>query len=178
MLFSIPDGNILEGKYASAKANGGHRSPRTKWAALTKEIFTMLEEKEKVVKRPEPAFFSMWDHIIFTRVCAIAVLIDPLFLYKDIVNDNLKCLDWNHNFTITYMVLRSTTDLFYAIDHVFYIWRNSKKLIACRRKGGQKENMLFQVKFYLLFVVALPIPQLRSRNLAILLPFFMFLFFC
>lgn len=162
---SIPDRNILERE--SAKANGGHRSLSTKWAALTEEVITMLEKRVQVVKPPEPAFFSTWDRIIFTRVCAIVVLIDPLFLYLNIVNDNMKCLDWDHNFTTTYMVLRSTTDLFYAIDFVFYIWRNSKKLIACRRKsdqtacagGGRKENMRFPVNFFLLFVVALPIPQ-------------------
>lgn len=181
VLFSIPDRNILEGE--SAKANGGHRSLSTKWAALTEEIITMLEKRVQVVKPPEPAFFSTWDRIIFTRVCAIVVLIDPLFLYLNIVNDNMKCLDWDHNFTTTYMVLRSTTDLFYVINLVFYIWRNSKKLIAWRRKsdqtacagGGRKDNRRFPVNFFLLFVVALPIPQVRPRNQASSISFFMLL---
>lgn len=174
VLFSIPDRNIVEGE--TAKANGGHRSPTTKWAALTEEIITILQEREEVVEPPpESAFFSMWDHNIFTTVCAIAVLIDPLVLYIALVNDNMKCIDWDKNLAIAYTILRSTTDLFYAMDFFFSIRKNSKKFSAmiARQKKNYQISRRWKEKIpspklllqFGLFFVALPIPQVRSINL-------------
>lgn len=59
--------------------------------SVNRGMITLLGKAEEAVPH-EAAFFSVWDHIIFTIFCAFALLIDPVFLYVNI-SDDKKYMD-------------------------------------------------------------------------------------
>ncbi|ONI24074.1 hypothetical protein PRUPE_2G222300 [Prunus persica] len=63
-----------------------------------------------------------WNFIFITS-CVFAVLLDPLFLYIPILNDDIKCLKLDNNLKITALILRSVTDLFYIANIIFQVCR-------------------------------------------------------
>ncbi|KAF8114835.1 hypothetical protein N665_0033s0025 [Sinapis alba] len=67
---------------------------------------------------PQGSFLQRWNKI-FVLACIIAVSVDPLFFYVPVLNKAKNCLDVDEKMQITASVLRSFTDIFYAIHMVF-----------------------------------------------------------
>lgn len=85
-----------------------------------KDLF--INSKEKITNylvQPEE-HQSMWNRMFLTSY-VIAVIIDPLFFYVPIINEDRKCLGMDQKLKIVALVLRSVTDLFYILHVVFRI---------------------------------------------------------
>ncbi|CAH8381054.1 unnamed protein product [Eruca vesicaria subsp. sativa] len=67
---------------------------------------------------PQGPFLQKWNKI-FVLACIIAVSVDPLFFYVPVLDKARNCLGIDDKMQITASVLRSITDLFYAIHMVF-----------------------------------------------------------
>ncbi|PRQ46831.1 putative potassium channel, voltage-dependent, EAG/ELK/ERG [Rosa chinensis] len=126
------------------------------------ELVTLLEKTEDV-KLHKPAFLSMWDNRIFVISCAFAVLLDPLFSYIFLINDDKKCVMVDRKLKLAYVTLRSATDISYALDIIFCLWRirNAKILEAWGMMSTVSLNGKRSVSPLLLvhIFVALPLPQ-------------------
>ncbi|KAJ0267212.1 Cyclic nucleotide-gated ion channel 1 [Hirschfeldia incana] len=67
---------------------------------------------------PQGPFLQRWNKI-FVLACIIAVSVDPLFFYVPVLDKAENCLDVDERMQTTASVLRSITDIFYAIHMVF-----------------------------------------------------------
>ncbi|XP_024185343.2 cyclic nucleotide-gated ion channel 1 [Rosa chinensis] len=153
-----PDRNISEDGSSAARET---RSTSPKWPTM-EELVTLLEKTEDV-KLHKPAFLSMWDNRIFVISCAFAVLLDPLFSYIFLINDDKKCVMVDRKLKLAYVTLRSATDISYALDIIFCLWRirNAKILEAWGMMSTVSLNGKRSVSPLLLvhIFVALPLPQ-------------------
>ncbi|XP_068318420.1 cyclic nucleotide-gated ion channel 1-like [Pyrus communis] len=91
------------------------------------------------------------------------MLVDPLFLYVPIINENIKCLALDEKLKKTVIVLRSFTDLPYVCETIYQVLPVLHALIctdgnSCRwREAGR----LFRPEFLLQSILpVLPIPQI------------------
>ncbi|KAM5556186.1 cyclic nucleotide-gated ion channel 1-like [Rosa sericea] len=111
-------------------------------------------------------------NMIFAGSCLLAVLLDPLFLYIPILNDDMKCIGVDKNLKIVALVLRSFTDLIHIVKIIFQIsqpekspeiWESYMKLV----KGGApkrsdlaaKKTMVPRLLLLVDILAVLPIPQ-------------------
>ncbi|KAL0646242.1 hypothetical protein Bca4012_044533 [Brassica carinata] len=67
---------------------------------------------------PQGSFLQKWNKI-FVLACIVAVSVDPLFFYVPVLDKAKNCLDVDKKMQTTASVLRSITDIFYAIHMVF-----------------------------------------------------------
>ncbi|PRQ58948.1 hypothetical protein RchiOBHm_Chr1g0364801 [Rosa chinensis] len=74
---------------------------------------------------PKGPFFQKWNMMLVVS-CVLAVLLDPLFLYIPILNDDMKCIGLDSNLKIAAVVLRSLTDLVYIVKITFQIYELQK----------------------------------------------------
>ncbi|VVA12351.1 Hypothetical predicted protein, partial [Prunus dulcis] len=56
---------------------------------------------------------------IFVISCVISVIVDPLFLYIPIINQDLKCIDMDKALNKTAFALRAVADFSYFVDLLF-----------------------------------------------------------
>ncbi|KAL6123830.1 hypothetical protein ACLB2K_076347 [Fragaria x ananassa] len=87
----------------------------------------------KEIVDPEGPFNPKWN-IIFIVSCVIAVLLDPLFLYIPIINEDMKCLRVDKNLKIEALVLRSLTDICYLLNIFLQVYRS--KICSALRSGS------------------------------------------
>lgn len=89
---------------------------------------TTREQKHdrRSTQDPWGSFFSKWK-MIFVTSCVFAVLLDPLFLYIPIINQDLQCLSLDSDLKITALILRSLTDLFNVMDIIFRIYGSESR---------------------------------------------------
>lgn len=133
------------------------------------ELEYFLEETEDVKLHDQSAFLSMWDNKIFVISCAFAVLLDPLFSYIFLINDEKKCLMTDQKLMLAYVTLRSATDLLYTSDIIFCLWRIRKaRMREARRQRVPTTTVSLNgsrsasVPLLLVHIfVALPLPQVR-----------------
>lgn len=88
----------------------------------------------------------------FLLLNVIAVIVDPLFFYIPVMNDEKKCIEFDQTLVITSTVLRSVFDFFKMI-HVIYVL-----LLELRKKGFRD----WLAGCYLEIMVIFPIPQVRQ----------------
>ena len=119
----------------------------------------------------EGPFVRKWN-IIFIVSCVLSVLLDPLFLYIPIVDEDMKCLRMDKNLKIAALVLRSLTDLCYILSIVFQVYRYNN----CTDLGSEScssisflRNMLVNIakimshSYIIIDILAvLPLPQVKS----------------
>ncbi|XP_040363567.1 cyclic nucleotide-gated ion channel 1-like [Rosa chinensis] len=74
---------------------------------------------------PKGRILQKWN-MIFAASCVLAVLLDPLFLYIPILNDDMKCIGVDKNMKIVAVVFRSFTDLIYIVKIIFQICKLKK----------------------------------------------------
>ncbi|XP_004289089.1 PREDICTED: cyclic nucleotide-gated ion channel 1-like [Fragaria vesca subsp. vesca] len=173
---SNPDRNILRGQ--SSRQGGRHRAvtrniTATRWPTPEEAVgMTISEATEETVRANEKAFLSTWDHKVFIVSSAFATLVDPLYLYTYIVKDDWKCLTWDDRLVITFLALRTATDLVYMADfvlYVIYLRRIRRKLKVLRVPSKQKRHDFCTLLLRL--YTALPIAQTMTQSF-ILLPTF------
>lgn len=75
-------------------------------------------------------FLGKWKKMFFAS-CLFAVLLDPLFLYVPMINEDMKCILMDRSLKITVLILRSVTDVFYILDiaYQFYSFENTRDLM-------------------------------------------------
>ncbi|KAH0995145.1 hypothetical protein GBA52_019009 [Prunus armeniaca] len=91
---NIPDETVKE---KSTVTYGGGITT-TKWASIL---------------YPSWQTFTVVWHSVFICSCVLSVLVDPLFLYIPIVNEDNKCLGLDKKLKKVVLILRSLTDVFY-----------------------------------------------------------------
>lgn len=95
------------------------------------------------------------DNISLVAISSsISLLLDPLFLYAPLINEDTKCLVLDNKLKIIALVFRSWGDLRY----IFRIF----EVLYCWKKGSISKNIQ-ELASNMMSV--LPIPQVRSRNL-------------
>ncbi|KAL5539784.1 hypothetical protein UlMin_045850 [Ulmus minor] len=97
-----------------------------------------------------------WWPEIFLISCVIGVLIDPLFLYIPVINENNKCLRRDDKMEIIALVLRSITDFAYVM-HIMVRLQSATKIAKAL---STSILMGLPWSYLLLDILAiLPIPQ-------------------
>ncbi|XP_040368897.1 cyclic nucleotide-gated ion channel 1 isoform X2 [Rosa chinensis] len=81
----------------------------------------------KEITDPKGPFFPKW-RMIFIVSCLFAVLLDPLFLYIPMINDDAKCMSLDRNLKIAAPVFRMVTDVFYILNIILQVYKSKKWL--------------------------------------------------
>ncbi|CAL9007909.1 unnamed protein product [Prunus brigantina] len=127
------------------------------------------DEDESSEQWPSPkveSFFQKWKKI-FLASCLFAILLDPLFLYIPMVNDDIKCMLFDRNLKIAALLLRSLTDLFYIFDIIFQIYTSDKYSSFMQEYRGRnpRPKKRYRRKFFEPYIILidilaiLPLPQ-------------------
>ncbi|KAL5568105.1 hypothetical protein UlMin_024680 [Ulmus minor] len=115
-------------------------------------------ENSIIVKK----FLNAWEssprgwQVIFLISCVIGVLIDPLFLYIPIINEDHKCLRRDEKMKNIALILRSTTDFFYILHIIVQLQsalKMAKQLKSSLWKGFPWWYLLTDI------LAILPLPQ-------------------
>ncbi|KAI5332250.1 hypothetical protein L3X38_022379 [Prunus dulcis] len=106
----------------------------------------------------------IWRDEIFVVLCVVAVLVDPLFLYIPVTNENSKCLGVDKGLRTVVLVLRSLLDIIF-ITHIIRQIRNHSELIVVSDEAPEGQRSSGWTRGSLLtiivdFLAVLPIPQL------------------
>ena len=64
-----------------------------------------------MIKRKLSAWFLQLWRIIFGVSCVIAVVLDPLFFYVPVINEDKKCIGMDKKLGAISLILRSVTDI-------------------------------------------------------------------
>ncbi|XP_016647700.1 PREDICTED: cyclic nucleotide-gated ion channel 1-like [Prunus mume] len=142
---NIPDETVKE---KSTVTNGGG-IPTTKLASI---LYPSWQ-----------TFIVVW-HSVFICSCVLSVLVDPLFLYIPIVNEDNKCLGLDKKLKKVVLILRSLTDVFYLVHIIFQyfygqtLWEKKIKWVFPLK--GKISRSCIQICFLIIDILAiLPIPQ-------------------
>ncbi|BBH03741.1 cyclic nucleotide gated channel 1 [Prunus dulcis] len=83
---------------------------------------------KSVIEYPDQpkSFLQQWWNTIFVVSCVLAVLLDPLFFYIPIVEEDRKCLKLDKRLKAISFALRSLTDFFYIADPMLRILARPK----------------------------------------------------
>ncbi|KAM5556193.1 hypothetical protein ABKV19_023864 [Rosa sericea] len=96
-----------------------------KWQILDQVLDPKGPILQKWVLDLKGRILQNWN-MIFAGSCVLAVLLDPLFLYIPILNDDMKCIGIDKNLKIVALVLRSFTDLIHIVKIIFQICQPEK----------------------------------------------------
>ncbi|KAL6200481.1 hypothetical protein ACLB2K_030262 [Fragaria x ananassa] len=103
-------------------------------------------------------FFPIWEDKIFRICCAVAVLVDPLFLYIPVNHEEFACFYWQYELIWPFIGLQSAIDLFYAMD-IFVFWQRVRR----RRRYANRTSVKVRIFKWLPIIpriyMSLPIPQ-------------------
>lgn len=120
---------------------------------------------------PQSTFRQRWN-VVFVLSCVISVLLDPLFFYIHIVDDEKKCYKFDRRLMVIAIVLRSCMDVFYII-HIIIQFRTGF-VSSSSPDSSFKRRMLvdescevakryISSSFFLLDVLGiLPLPQVKG----------------
>ncbi|CAB4280658.1 unnamed protein product [Prunus armeniaca] len=153
---------------ASSEQHSIQQRPIQHWRIALVPFF------KSVIEYPDQpkSFLQEWWNTIFVVSCVLAVLLDPLFFYIPIVNEDRKCLKLDKRLKAISFALRSLTDLFYIADLMHRILARPKaratqaeEAVPLRRSKSMSMNVLTKAKrilqsYVLLDILAvLPAPQ-------------------
>ncbi|KAK9914512.1 hypothetical protein M0R45_038287 [Rubus argutus] len=142
----------------SATKYGGDTKTMRKWPSFN-PIFN-----------PKGKFLMIWKNV-FVISCVVALLVDPLFLYIPITNQDMKCIGLDQNLKIVTLFLRSAVDLPCIVHIISQILAVSSQVSRRRRRQWRRfklaEHALEMAKriswlcpYLLIDILAiLPIPQ-------------------
>ncbi|XP_068331255.1 cyclic nucleotide-gated ion channel 1-like [Pyrus communis] len=145
-----------------------------RWNVLIKQAFYALRKR----KLEQRKFLHIWSNIIVMS-CVLAVSLDPLFLYILIIDQDNKCLQMDKKLSTTVLVLRSLTDIIFAMPFIYKVHksvkfqmhkklgvnvaanttRKGRALTKVGKKIARKMSWLYS-SFINDFLALLPIPQL------------------
>ena len=131
---------------------------------------TSKRTRTKTIIDPHGKFLQRWN-IIFVLSCVIAILLDPLFFYLPVINEDKKCIGLDKKLWITAIVLRSVTDIIYLMHIIFqfrtgFINKEREKLGKGLNTDAWEIAKRYLGRYFLIDILAiLPIPQVRERLL-------------
>lgn len=105
-----------------------------------------------------------WNKVYLIS-CVVALLVDPLFLYIPIINQDMKCIGLDQNLKIVTLLLRSAVDLSCIVHIISQILEARGKDRQRRRRVKLVDHALEMAKriswrYWLIDILAfLPIPQ-------------------
>jgi cyclic nucleotide gated channel len=130
----------------------------------------------KEITDPKGPFLPKWRRT-FTVSCLFAVLLDPLFLYIPMINDDAKCMSLDRNLKIAAPVFRTVTDVFYIVNIILqvYKFKNWSALVNALRSGSCSSvlsnlrsilpsiaKMMWKSYILIDVLAVLPLPQVRE----------------
>ncbi|KAF3973278.1 hypothetical protein CMV_003285 [Castanea mollissima] len=120
---------------------------------------TVVELVSKPTCEPLVRLFLEWYEEILVFCHAIAVSLDPLFLYVPVIKEDKKCIGLNKVLWIIAIVSRSVTDIIYLVHFVvkFMIRRDAGNNESNTTSWAKGRRHLWPIMFNVL--VILPIPQ-------------------
>ncbi|XP_024176804.1 cyclic nucleotide-gated ion channel 1 isoform X3 [Rosa chinensis] len=107
----------------------------------------------KEILDPEGPILEKWN-LIFVLSCLFAVLLDPLFLYTPLINQDMKCIGLDKKLKIAAVVFRSITDFVYIVKIIFHVYKLEKVTVMA----------LWQSSILVDVLAVLPIPQVVILN--------------
>ncbi|CAN6581225.1 unnamed protein product [Malus baccata var. baccata] len=140
---------LAKGKYDIDKRDGGDGS---KWS-IKSSLFWII------IKR---GILFIWIGITSLSVIMVffgPMLVDPLFLYVPIINENIKCLTLDEKLKKIAIVLRSFTDLPYLLKIIYHVLRTWWKLSILEDSLQANEMGLLKSPIHNILAV-LPIQQI------------------
>ncbi|ONI08179.1 hypothetical protein PRUPE_5G162000 [Prunus persica] len=161
---------VVEEKPATASGEQ-HSIQQTPIQHWRKALVPFLKSVIEYPDQPK-SFLQEWWNTIFVVSCVLAVLLDPLFFYIPIVEEDRKCLKLDKRLKAISFALRSLTDLFYIADLVLRILARPKarttkaeEAVPLKRSKSMSMNVLAKAKrilqsYILIDILAiLPVPQ-------------------
>lgn len=152
-----------------------HSAPARR-RSLKEEILDRLLSIWKKILKISKEFLGpllpIWNKI-FVLSCVFAVLMDPLFFYTPVINEDMKCLELDKNLKKIALALRSVADLFYLVDIIFQIYQlNVTSKISINGATFRLERVKSAKKILLSCIVidtfaVLPVPQVRPEFLGL-----------
>lgn len=117
--------------------------------------------------KQESAISGIVDHDnpVYVIVTVCPIILDSLFLYIPMINEEAKCLMLDENLKKIALVFRSMIDLPYVIVGIVFIvlaiawWRTELR-------DDKEALLLFTILGLFGIIGALPIPQVRTATLA------------
>nr|GMD64898.1 cyclic nucleotide-gated ion channel 1 [Ipomoea batatas] len=122
-------------------------------------------KRKRKMHDPQGPFLQRWNKI-FVIACILAAIVDPLFFYIPVVDDQNKCLGLDRTLEITACILRSVIDFFY-IFHIILQFRTGF-VPPSSRVFGRGELIVdpsaiakryFFSYFFIDILAVLPLPQ-------------------
>ena len=119
-----------------------------------------------------PWFLQSW-RIIFGVSCVIAVVLDPLFFYVPVINEDKKCIGMDKKLRTISLILSSVT-IFIGIINIILQFHNGYK---DENSGEEVKDFRKIAKRYLWpyfvidILVILPLPQVRRRFIQLIVFF-------
>ncbi|VVA37016.1 PREDICTED: cyclic [Prunus dulcis] len=86
---------------------------------------------------------SFWNKIIVIS-CAIAISLDPLFLYIPFINGKKKCLGMDKKLWTVALILRSLTDITFLVDIGYKIYEGINKAYKEINQGKEQWELDWQ----------------------------------
>ncbi|KAM2031104.1 hypothetical protein FF2_041654 [Malus domestica] len=84
------------------------------WNVLIRQVLYVLRMRKSEQRRK---LLYIWSKIMVIS-CVLAVSLDPLFLYILIIDQDNKCLQMDKKLSTTILVLRSLTDIIFAVPFI------------------------------------------------------------
>lgn len=104
---------------------------------------------------------NTWN-TIFIISCALAILVDPWYLYAAHVIHHREYKCWERDLSLlwTYIGLRSAVDVFYAIDFLISLGVIRFGFLAVTAPTHKLLHVLYHI------LVGFPLPEVREEKLA------------
>ncbi|XP_021650029.2 protein CNGC15c-like [Hevea brasiliensis] len=122
------------------------------------------ERTRNKILDPRGQFIDHWSKI-FLAACLVSLIIDPLFFYLPIANDDM-CLNIGFSLETTLTITRSVVDVFYVIQ--IFVRFHTAYVAPSSRVFGRGELVIdsskialryLQKAFWIDVIAALPLPQ-------------------
>ncbi|XP_048429612.1 cyclic nucleotide-gated ion channel 1-like [Pyrus x bretschneideri] len=137
---------LAKGKYG--KRDGGNRS-----------TWSIQCDRNSIQRAIQSILFGI-GCLFVIMIYFGPMLVDPLFLYVPIINENIKCLALDEKLKKIAIVLRAFTDLVYLLQIIYFV-------LPTRCKLSIMEDLLTADEFFVLrksliqnILAVLPIPQI------------------
>ncbi|KAL5568235.1 hypothetical protein UlMin_024810 [Ulmus minor] len=131
---------------------------------VVEESETKLDNQKpqgiKYLPNPWESSPGMWDKI-FLISCVIGVLIDPLFLYIPVINEDNKCLRRDETMKILAIFIRSITDFAYILQMAVRLGSASK---MAKKLHSSKWTRLPWSYLLIDILAILPLPQVIFQS--------------
>ncbi|CAL9025971.1 unnamed protein product [Prunus brigantina] len=141
------------------------RRRRSSKEKILDSLHSIWKKTLKISKEFLGPLLPIWNKI-FVISCVFAVLMDPLFFYTPVINEDMKCLELDKSLKEIALALRSVTDLFYLVDIIFQIYQlNVTSKISINGATFRLERVKSAKKILLSCIVidtfaVLPVPQI------------------